>query len=105
MILVMGETVTESWFDLGLQLFPYQRNTSFNIDYGCLNPATVAATDEIVVWLAKNEKSGPIIVYTTGQMPEKITTDGIDYLFSQLNNPADSQAFIYRQDGILIYHI
>jgi len=105
MILVMGKTVTESWFDLGLQLFPYQRNTSFNIDYGCINPATVAATDEIVVWLAQNEKSGPIIVYTTGQMPEKITTDGIDYLFSQLSNPEDSQGFIYRQDGHLIYHI
>jgi hypothetical protein len=105
MVFVMGSTVTESWFDVGYQLFPYQRNNSFNIDYGCLNPATIAATDEIVVWLGQNEKSGPIILYSTGQMPEKITTDGIDYLFSQLTNPADSQAFIYRQDGHLIYHI
>ncbi len=104
-ILVMGSTVTEPWFDVGYQLFPYQRNTSWNIDYGCLNPATIAATDEVVVWLAKNEKSGPIIMYTMGGMPEKITTDGIDYLFSQLKNPADSQAFIYRQDGHLFYHI
>lgn len=105
MVFVMGQTVTEAWFDLGLQLFPYQRNSSFNVDYGCLNPATIATTDEIVVWLAQNEKSGPIIVYSTGGMPEKITTDGIDYLFSQLSNPQDSQAFLYRQDGHLIYHI
>lgn len=105
MILVMGSTVTEAWFDVGAQLFPYQRNSTFNIDYGCINPATIAATDEIVVWLGINEKSGPIIVYTTGGMIEKITTDGIDYLFSQLQNPADSQGFIYRQDGHLIYHI
>lgn len=105
MILVMGSTVTEAWFNVGNQLFPYQRNSSFNIDYGCINPATIAATDEIVVWLGINEKSGPIIVYTTGGMVEKITTDGIDYLFSQLKNPADSQGFIYRQDGHLIYHI
>ncbi len=105
MILVIGSIVTEGWFDVGYQLFPYQRNSSFNIDYGCINPATIAATDEIVVWLGINEKSGPIIVYTTGGMIEKITTDGIDYLFSQLKNPADSQGFIYRQDGHLIYHI
>jgi hypothetical protein len=105
MILVMGETVTEPWFDNGIQQFPYVRNNQFNIDYGCLNPATFARTDEIAVWLAQNEKSGPIIMFTKGGMPEKITTDGIDYLFSQLQNPADSQGFIYRQDGHLIYHI
>src|ERR1700691_806498 len=105
MILVMGSNVTEAWFDTGAQLFPYQRNNQFNIDYGCLQPATVAYMDEIVVWLAQNEKSGPIIMYSTGGMPQKITTDGIDYFFSQLNNPADSQGFLYRHDGHLFYHI
>lgn len=105
MVLVMGRTVSEPWYDVGYQLFPYNRSNSYSVDYGCLNPATIAATDEIVCWLAQNEKSGPIIMYTTGGMPEKITTDGIDYLFSQLKDPADSQGFIYRQDGHLIYHI
>ncbi len=105
MIFVMGSIVTESWFDTGAQLFPYQRNNQFNIDYGCLQPATVAYMDEIVVWLAQNEKSGPIIMYSNGGMPQKITTDGIDYLFSTFQNPADSQAFLYRQDGHLFYHI
>lgn len=105
MILVMGSIVTESWFDTGAQLFPYQRNNQFNIDYGCLSPATVAYMDEIVVWLAANEKSGPIIMYSDGGMPKKITTDGIDYFFAQLQKPEDSQGFLYRQDGHLFYHI
>lgn len=105
MIFVMGSIVAESWFDTGAQLFPYQRNNQFNIDYGCLSAATVAYMDEFVVWLAQNEKSGPIIVYSDGGMPKPITTDGIDFKFSQLQNPQDSQAFLYRQDGHLIYHI
>lgn len=105
MIWVMGSIVTEAWFFSGAQLFPYQRNNQYNIDYGCLSPATVAYMDEIVVWLAQNEKSGPIILYSDGGMPQKITTDGIDYLFSTLQNPEDSQAFLYRQDGHLFYHI
>jgi len=105
MIFVMGETVTEAWFDTGAQGFPYQRTNQFNIDYGCISPATVAFMDEYVVWLAQNEKSGPIILYSNGGMPEKITTDGIDFLFSTLQNPQDSQAFMYRQDGHLFYHI
>lgn len=105
MIFVMGEIVTEAWFDTAAKLFPYQRTTQFNIDYGCVSPATVAYMDEIVVWLAQNSLSGPIILYSTGGMPEKITTDGIDYLFSTLQTPSDSEAFLYRQDGHLIYHI
>lgn len=105
MIFVMGSIVTEAWFDTGAQLFPYQRLNQFNIDYGCLQPATVAYMDEIAVWLAQNEKSGPIILSSDGGMPKKITTDGIDFLFSTLQNPQDSQAFLYRQDGHLIYHI
>lgn len=105
MIFVMGSIVTEAWFDTGAQLFPYQRQNQFNIDYGCLSPATVAYMDTIVVWLAQNEKSGPVIMYSDGGMPKKITTDGIDFLFSELQNPEDSQGFLYRQDGHLFYHI
>jgi len=105
MILVMGSTVSEPWYDVGYQLFPYQRSSSYSVDYGCINPATIASMDNIVVWLAQNEKSGPVILYSTGGEPQKISTDGIDYLFSQLQNPADSQGFLYRQDGHLFYHL
>lgn len=105
LIYVMGATVAEAWFDVGYQLFPYQRNANYNIDYGCLNAASVAATDEILVWLAQNEKAGPIIVYSQGSAIEKITSDGIDYLLSQLTAPQDSEGFIFRQDGHLFYHI
>ena len=105
MILVMGETVTEFWFDTGAQLFPYQRQNQGSIDYGCINPATVAFMDEVVIWLARNEKSGPVIMYTTGSMPEKITTDGIDFQFSELETPEDSQGFLYRKNGHLFYHL
>lgn len=104
-IFVMGKTVTEAWFDTGTQIFPYQRTSYMNIDYGCVSPATVCYLDEYVVWLASNERSGPIIMVSNGGMPEKITTDGIDYQFSQLQSPQDSQGFLYRQDGHLIYHI
>lgn len=105
MILVMGKSVTEMWFDTGAQLFPYQRQDQGSIDYGCVSPATVAFMDEIVIWLAANEKSGPIIMYTTGGLPTKITTDGIDFQLSQLNNPQSSQGFLYRKNGHLFYHL
>ncbi len=105
LIFVFGKTVTEPWFDVGYQLFPYQRNTSFNIDYGCLTPASIASMDELVVWLGINEKGGPVVMYSDGGMPKQITSDGFDYVLANMENPSDSQGFIYRQDGHLFYHI
>lgn len=105
MIFVMGRTVTESWFDVGGQIFPYQRNNSYNIDYGCVSAATIASTDTLVIWLAQNEKSGPFIVASDGGFPKRISTDGIDNVLGTLTFPERSEAFVFRIDGHIFYHI
>lgn len=105
MIFVIGKTVTEPWFDVGYQLFPYQRNTSYNIDYGCISPNTIAAIDTLVVWLGINEKGGPVVMYSEGGVPKQVTSDGFEYVLSNMQSPEVSQAFIYRQDGHIFYHI
>lgn len=104
-LFVMGSIGTESWFDLGQQLFPYQRSSGFNIDYGCANQATIAFGDTIVVWLAINEKSGPIICMSDGNDVKQISNDGINFKLAQLKNPQDSYGFLFKQDGHLIYQI
>lgn len=105
LILVIGKNVAEHWYDVGAQLFPYQKNTSHNIDYGCLNAATVAFNENIIVWLGTNEKSGPVIMYTSGGDINKISTDGIDFKFANLSNPSDSYGFLFKQDGHLLYQL
>jgi len=104
-LFVFGKTVTEIWQDIGAQLFPYQRNSALNIDYGCLNAATIAFNENIVVWLAANEKSGPMIAFSTGGDINKISTDGIDFKFTQLKNPSNSYGFLFRQDGHQLYQL
>lgn len=104
-ILVMGEIVTELWVDVGYSLFPYQRTSAFNIDYGCANNATVASGDNFVVWLGINEKSTPAIMYTNGSEVRQISTDGINYRLAALKHPENSCAFLFKQDGHLLYHI
>jgi hypothetical protein len=103
LLMVFGSTVTELWSDLGQQLFPYQKNSYFNVDYGCLNPATIAASDKFVVWLGVNDKSGPVIMYSDGGNPVQISNDGINFKFAQLTNPENSYGFLFKQDGHLIY--
>jgi hypothetical protein len=104
-ILIMGSVVTEIWTDLGLQLFPYQRNSGYTIDYGCLNPATIAASDDFVVWLGSNEKSGPTIMMCSGSGVQQISSDGINYTLSTMVNPENSHGFIFKQAGHMFYQI
>lgn len=112
-ILVMGKSITEGWTDVGLNLspgseslFPYQKSSYFNIDYGCLNPATVAVSDKFAVWLGINEKSGPVLLVSDGGPPQQIPTenqDGLYFKFAQLKHPESCYGFLFKQDGHLIY--
>ncbi len=104
-LLVMGKTVTELWSDLKLQLFQYQRNSGYIIDFGCLNAATIATNEEFVIWLGSNEKSGPAILLCAGGPATQISDDGINYRLAQLVNPENSFGFIFKQDGQTFYQL
>ena len=104
-LFVMGEAVTEAWNDVGYKLFPYYRTNSFNIDYGCVNQSTIATSDQFVIWLARNEKSAPVIMVSAGGAPRQISTDGINFALSQLEDPEDSYGFLFKSDGHLFYQV
>lgn len=105
LLYVFGSNVSEQWQDVGAQLFPYQRSTSSNIDYGCLNPATIADLEDIVCWLGINEKAGPVIMYSDGRTVDHLSTDGIDLKLAALTNPVNSYGYMFRQYGHLFYVI
>ena len=105
-LLVFGSTVAESWTDVGAALFPYQRDNSYNIDYGVSNPSSIAGLDNFIVWVSTNEVSGPTIMYSKGGgEPESISTDGIDFLLAGIQFPESVTGFLFRQDGHLIYQV
>lgn len=103
-VLVLGSTVCEVWTQLGA-LENYRRVQSFNIDMGVVSLSTIAASNELVCWLAKNEDNGPCIMVTDGGAAKQISSDGIDALMATITHPEDSAAFFYRQDGHLFYQL
>ena len=105
-LLVMGQSVTEPWYDAGLQLFPYQRNNYYCIDYGCLSPETIASGFGMIVWLGSNSYSGlAILVSQEGGVPQPISNDGLDFFFAQLQFPASSFGMLYKLEGHIIYQL
>jgi len=103
LIYVFGVKVMEMWYNVGNQIFPYQRNNSISVDYGCLSADTIATMDEYVAYLGVNEKSGPAILISAGGSFTRLSTDGIDYLLSNLKNPGDSYASFTRIQGHVWY--
>jgi len=110
---VMGKKATELWNDqptdslqgLGTVSFPFKRNNTFSIDYGCLSQQTIASAFQMLVWLGFNSNSGPTIVYTTGGKPQELSTEGLDYLLKNLHSPETSTAFLYKDNGHIMYQI
>lgn len=101
-IIVFGLSVAEIWNNIG-GLPVYQRMSSINIDYGIVSVATIAANDEVVAWLAINEKSSPALMIMQGGNASRISTDGFDYLLETVKVPSKSTAALYRQGGHLFY--
>lgn len=103
-VIVFGSTVAEIWTQIGgLQV--YLRNPTKNIDYGCVSIATISESDTYVAWLAANQDNSPVIMVYDGNQAVRISTDGIDYLLSQVKFPAQSTAILYRIDGHLFYQL
>ena len=100
---LFGHNVVEQWQDVGNAIFPYQRSSTFNVDYGTINPSSIAALDDYVVWLSVNEQSGVSLMVIEGNRATAISTDGIDFKLANLSNPSNCTGFIYRQDGHVLY--
>ena len=104
-IALFGHTVMEMWQDVGNAVFPYQRASTYNVDYGCLNASSIAALDTNIVWLSANEQGGPTVMRIggAGAREEAISTDGIDFKMANISDPTNCTGFLFRQDGHLIY--
>lgn len=103
-VLVFGTAVCEVYTNVG-GLQNYRRNNTVNIDYGCISVSTIATSDKFVAWLAANQNNAPVIMVFSGQAYEPISSDGIDYVLSQISFPAQSTAMFRRFDGHLIYQL
>ena len=82
MILVFGSSVTEVQMNTpkttGLQTILYQRVPTINISYGVASVATIDTSDGVVMWLAINKSSPPVLMVFDGQSHDTITTDGFN---------------------------
>ncbi len=105
LIVIFGRISSQFWSAVPAQLFPYQLNNYFNVNYGLMSTATIDSNDSILVWLGINDKSGPAIMYTSGAGVQTISTDGINFKLAEMRHLDTSYGFLFKQDGHLIYQL
>ncbi|GKS62453.1 hypothetical protein YTPLAS21_19110 [Candidatus Nitrosocosmicus sp.] len=103
-VLVLGRNCGEVWVHVG-GTENYRKVSSFNMDNGVVNVATIGYSDSSIFWLGRNEKGTLTVFESNGQNSAPISNDGLNRFLENVNYPEYSTAFCHKVDGHLIYHL
>ena len=104
-VLLMGDSITDVYYDQGLPNFPYRKANTVSHQYGCLSRSSIAVNFGRAAWLATNKESSPVIVSTTGGRLEKISTENIDDMIDAFVDPQDCDGYFYQVSGHIFYQL
>lgn len=95
----------EVWHDAGAASFPFRRDNSLLLEYGCAAVGSIAKGYERIIWLSQNTNGAGPVMMVTGTRPIPISTTAIDIQLQSLSplEASEARAFIYKQDGHIFY--
>ncbi|GAF81160.1 unnamed protein product, partial [marine sediment metagenome] len=103
-LFIMGEKVTEVWYDAGDPVLPYRKSDV--LPYGCAAVGSITEAFGYLVWLSKTDSGIGSVVITTGTTPKAVSTQAIDKEFQRYALTSDATGFIYRNEqGHIIYQL
>lgn len=109
----IGKKCTERWFNnpngsaataLGQPVsFPFTRDNTTSIDYGCVSTQTIQSNFKMLIFLGSNGISGPTVIGIIDGRPTQLSDEGLQFFLSQLDNPEDSWAILFKINGRILY--
>jgi hypothetical protein len=103
---LFGEKTTELWYDAGQGTVVFARRSGILIETGCAAAASVCKADQNrIIWLSKDDRSGPTVVMATGYATQRISTFAAEQQWSSLSQAQikAATAHIYTQEGHTFY--
>lgn len=104
-LFLMGSISTEGWYDAGRSPFPFLRDNSLLLPYGCKSEGSIATGEGRLVWLTNDKQGVGGIVVTSGGLPVFISTKPLERVFKDYAAPEDCSAYIYKEEGHIFYLI
>ena len=102
-ILLIGETTTEQWINVGSFPFPFQRIPGTSMQHGCAAQNSVTLLGESTAWLACDLSGSPVVIHMVGYQPQRISTHAVENDISNGMTVSDAIGFRYRENGHEFY--
>ncbi len=104
---IFGENVVELWYDIGGGSTGndiFQRRQLL-VETGAASPHTIEKLGNTIIWLATDQRGGPIVYQANGYQPVRISTFAIEQMLSQCTSDqlANATADSYQMDGHFFY--
>lgn len=94
-LLVFGGKSIESWYDAGLQNFPFQRYDGATVERGTNSPYTILKEDNAVFFLGDDK----VFYRLQGVLPIRVSTNPIEAVWKSYRVISDAFCFSYTIKG------
>jgi hypothetical protein len=102
-----GDKTTEIWVDSGAVNFPFTRDSTTFLHYGCPSSKSIAVNGNYFLFLSSNGNGGYSVFQTQPRIyyynPAPVSTPPIDKLIAGFSTISDAIASIYNLDGHELY--
>ncbi len=102
---VLGEKVSEVFYDTGDPSRVLARYPGAVLDVGCAAPYSVAKSKYGLIWLAKGASGQGQVVLTQGFNHTYISTPALEYAIGQYGDISSARAYTYEEEGHEFYVI
>lgn len=100
---LIGERVSEIWFNGGGAQFAFQRIPGAAPPVGCAAIQTLTQMGDSLVWLAKNAQGENIVVQSQQYSWKRISDHGVEHAISSYPLTSDAFGLSYEEEGHLFY--
>jgi hypothetical protein len=100
---LFGTKTTEIWTNTGASDFPFSRISGAIMEVGVLAPHSVLDVANSIVWLGRDKHGQGVVYSAQGFVPRAISSEPINILISEANQPENITAFVYQEDGHTFY--
>lgn len=94
---------TELWMNLGLSDFPFRRDNNLVFNTGCIAVGSIYQMEGYLYWLSNNVSGESNVYMTQGGAPQVISTQAVNNLINNFEDPTDVQAYVYKEAGHQFY--
>lgn len=102
-LILGGSQTSESWYDSGDPLFPFQPSQGVLIEQGACAGFATSRCDDTLIWPVKDERGQGVVSRLQGYTNVRTTTYAIDQFLQNCFNINTSVSFSFQMFGHLYY--